>query len=109
MHADVIADMKFMNPQTWHERLSEQRHVAKVPGHIALEDSRVKLDIACMLAHRSWYNSQGPVFRYICSDASPQCNQSYEVFVSAERMIRRSCIAGKIMYESPPEQFVHSV
>jgi hypothetical protein len=109
MHAAVIATMKFMHPQTWHEHLSEQRHVAQVPGHRALKDSRVKLDIACMLAHRSWYNSQGPVFRYICSDASPQCNQSYEVFVSAERMIRRSCIAGKIMSDIPPEQFVHRV
>jgi hypothetical protein len=50
-----------------------------------------------MLANREMYARGGPLFRYLAADASPQAQQSVEVFVSIERVILRSAIAGKDM------------
>jgi hypothetical protein len=62
-----------------------------------LRHAKVRIDVAAMLANREMYARGGPLFRYLAADASPQAQQSVEVFVSIERVILRSAIAGKDM------------
>jgi len=66
----------------------------RLPVGKTLRRSRVRLDIASSLWQREWYGRNGPTFRYVACDASPQCQQSYEVFVSVERIVRRADVAG---------------
>ncbi len=62
----------------------------------------MRLDVAAMLANRELYVRGGPLFRYLASDASPQAQQSLDLFVSVERVIRRAAIAGKDMDQVVP-------
>lgn len=68
-----------------------QRH----PGGALLRRSRIRIDIAAMLWNREVYVHTGPMYRYIACDASPQVSQSFEVFVTVERVIRRHDVAGQ--------------
>ena len=68
-----------------------------VPKTKTLRTSRIRCDVAAMLANREMYKRSGGLFRYLASDASPQAQQSLEIFVSVERVIRRCAIAGKDM------------
>jgi hypothetical protein len=68
-----------------------------VPKTKTLRASRIRCDVAAMLANRELYRRSGGMFRYLASDASPQAQQSLEIFVSVERVIRRCAIAGKAM------------
>ena len=58
------------------------------PSIDSLCRSRIKLDVACMLAHRARYESRGPFFRWIAFDASPQ-RSGIEVFASSERILEQ--------------------
>jgi hypothetical protein len=73
-----------------------------VPMTKTLRKSRIRCDVAAMLANREMYKRSGGLFRYLASDASPQAQQSLEIFVSVERVIRRCAIAGKNMDEVMP-------
>ena len=73
-----------------------------VPLHKSLQAAKVRVDVASMLANREMYVRVGPLFRYIASDASPQAQQSMEIFVSVERCIRRSAVEGKPMQDVVP-------
>ena len=46
-----------------------------------------RLDYAAMLARRAWYRQNGPTFRYLAFDASPQ--RGLEIFVTVERVVRQ--------------------
>ena len=78
----------------------------QVPGHDILRQGRVRLDVVAMLASRELYSRRGPLFRYLASDASPQVDQSVEVFVSVERVIVRSAVTGKAMSNIVPNNLV---
>ena len=51
----------------------------------------------------------GPCFRYASADASPQRNQSLEVFMAAERVICRSAVVGKSRSDVSASHFIHRV
>ena len=59
-----------------------------------------------MLASRELYSRRGPLFRYLASDASPQVDQSVEVFVSVERIVVCSAVTGKAMSNIIPDNIV---
>ena len=56
-----------------------------------------------MLANRELYSIRGRLFKYLAADASPQADQSVEVFVTVERTTLRSEVAGKAMSSITPE------
>eukprot|EP00972_Heterocapsa_arctica_P111779 16428051-Heterocapsa_arctica.AAC.1 len=68
-----------------------------VPKTKTLRASRIRCDVAAMLANRELYRRSGGMFRYLASDASPQAQQSLEIFVSVERVIRRDAVSDKTM------------
>lgn len=83
-----------------------ERRELEVPCRTILTQGRVKLDVAAMLASRELYSRRGPLFRYLASDASPQVDQSVEVFVSVERIVLRSAVTGKAMSNISPNALV---
>ena len=76
-----------------------------VPSHQVLTKARRRMDIAAMLANRELYSMRGRLFRYLAADASPQADQSVEVFVTVERTILRSEVTGKAMSSITSEAF----
>ena len=86
-----------------------ERRELEVPCQTILTQGRVKLDVAAMLASRELYSRRGPLFRYLASDASPQVDQSVEVFVSVERIVLRSAVTGKAMSNISPNALVERV
>ena len=86
-------------------RAMEAKEV-EIPGPSILAYGRVRLDVAAMLASRELYSCRGPLFRYLAADASPQADQSVEVFVSVERIIVRSAVTGKAMSSIGPDNLV---
>lgn len=75
------------------------------PGGPTLRRARKRLDVAAMLYHREWYVANGPFFRYIACDASPQVGQSFEVFVTVERTVRREALLGKTAASVSGQEF----
>ncbi|MCP4239835.1 MAG: hypothetical protein GY772_04665 [bacterium] len=72
--------------------LKEKR--LEVPSGTCLLRARPRLDVAAMGLWRNWYVANGPVFRYVAFDASPQ-RSGLEVFGAAERVLRQSDVAGE--------------
>ena len=83
-----------------------ERKELEVPCRTILIQGRVKLDVAAMLASRELYSRRGPQF---ASDASPQVDQSVEVFVSVERIALSSAVTGKAMSNISPNALVERV
>lgn len=82
------AALRFHHPTDWKEHkatLSSKMH--HIPSPWTLRRGRVKLDCASMLQRRLWYASNGPTYRYLGIDASPQ-RPGQEVLVCVERVIR---------------------
>ncbi len=65
-----------------------------VPPRTTLLRARPRLDVAAMGLWRQWYLDNGPVFRYVAFDASPQ-RSGLEVFGAAERVGCRSAVDGE--------------
>ena len=63
----------------------------KVPHADTQRRNVVRIDSASMLARRAWYKVNGPTYRYIAYDASPQ--RGHEYFASVERVVRRAALA----------------
>ena len=63
----------------------------RVPRADTQRRNVVRLDSASMLARRAWYKVNGPTYRYIAYDASPQ--RGHEYFASVERVVRRAALA----------------
>ena len=76
-----------------------------VPSRQVLTKARRRMDTAAMLANRELYSIRGRLFRYLAADASPQADQSVEVFVTVERTILRSEVTGKAMSSITSEAF----
>ena len=102
----VIASLKFMYPKSWRQKLQDRKDRLKhMPSRVPLILARKRLDVASMLSHRAWYQQNGPCFRFVSHDASPQHNMSWEAFLSAERVIRRSAVRGKELSQVNPSDF----
>ena len=72
----------------------------KVPAKATSYRNVVRLDIAAMLARRNWYRVNGPVYRYVSFDASPQHGQ--EMFGTVERTVIRSKVGQLANWTSRP-------
>jgi len=68
-----------------------------MPGRSLLYNASIRIDVAAMLAHRHLYQIKRPLFRYLASDASPQLSQSYEVFVTVERIVPMTAVCNVSM------------
>ena len=82
--------LRWWFPNGWEairEALGGQR---VVPSNSTLKRARVQLDVAAMLARRKWYADEGPTYRYLSYDASPQ--RGVEVFVTVERVVTRAAV-----------------
>ena len=71
--------------------VATEEKLGQLPHGCTLIRARVRMDVAAMLAHRSWYKENGPTFRYLAYDASPQ--HGVEIFATVERVIRRADLA----------------
>ncbi len=80
-----------------------------VPGRVTLQRARIRLDVAAMLWQRQWYRKHGPMYRYVCSDASPQNQQSTEVQISAERLIPRVMVRGRTAAQVSGSELVQRI
>ena len=75
---------------------SELQTLKILPSKQTIARSRLRLDIATMLAHRSMRALEGPSYRYLGFDASPQSG-GVEVFATLERSVLRSDVRDAIM------------
>ncbi len=76
------------------------------PTRWTLCRARMRLDIASMLARRGVYVREGPFFRFVSFDASPQ-RPGVEVFASLERTLRQEVVALAFADGHWPEQGQH--
>ncbi len=88
--------------------------VTETPGHRPIVPcgpvmvrGRVRTDVVAMLGHRMHCRLLGPMYRYVCCDASPQHEQSLEVFVSSERVIARAAVGSRQATEVPGYEMQH--
>ena len=87
--------LRFFYPHDWKCRMQRVSGSGSgAPSGNLLQRSRVRMDVAAMLWHRSW-SWQRALYRYVSMDASPQMSKSHEVFISAERVIERSALVGQ--------------
>ena len=92
MRKTLVSSLKRWFPRTWRDKLkSREACQRKVPHKSTLHRAVVKVDMAAMLARRAWYAANGPTYRHIVFDASPQQGQEY--FIIVERVIKRSAMA----------------
>jgi len=90
------AAVKFLYPSSWRRRLAEAEvPLEDMPKKSQLYVSRIRLDIVSMMWSRQCYRLNGPYFRYLTHDASPQRNMGWEVFMSSERIIQQTSVRGK--------------
>ena len=84
----------FLNPSRRRGRVASrmERSSTDVASKDTLARAVVRLDQAAMLWRRKSWRRDGPVFRHIAFDASPQHGQ--EVFVTVERVTARVALAG---------------
>ncbi len=98
LRASTLAQTRYMHPDN-HEAvtatLAKRKHMD--PEKSTLRRSRIKLDVASMLAHRSLTRSQPVMFRYLACDASPQKRQGHEVFVTVERVVYGQMFHGRTL------------
>ena len=98
--------LRFFYPQDWKRRVAEfGRSRRRTPGKSLLRSARVRLDVTAMLWHREW-SGQRRLFRYVSVDASPQMSMSYEVFVSAERVVLRDHLLGHTLRTLDPASVI---
>ena len=97
----LISSLKWFHPRTWREELKKRaKQIDTVPTRSTLHRSAVKLDIASMLAHRAWYKANGPAYRHLAFDASPQRGQ--EFFITVERIITVASMASVKDWQGKP-------
>ena len=90
----IEAALRLLYPSDWEHRVGELLASGhRMPKKDTLRRSRARLDCAAMLQRRLWYGEQGPTYRYLGIDASPQ-RPGLEVLVTVERVIRRSDVRG---------------
>ncbi len=62
-----------------------------------------------MLWQRQWYRKHGLMYRYFCSDGSPQNRQTTEVEISAERLIPREMDRGRTAVQFSGSELVQRI
>ena len=88
----LVSTLRFLHPSSWQARLATLSvRSQKLPHPSTQRRGAVRLDLASMLARRQWYRANGPTYRYLAYDASPQ--RGHEFFVTVERVVRRSEVA----------------
>ena len=98
----LVSSLKWWFPKTWRDKLkSKEASQRKLPHRSTLYAAVVRVDMAAMLARRAWYAANGPTYRHIAFDASPQ--QGQEFFVTVERVIKRSAMASVASWRDRPE------
>ena len=92
----------FLNPSRRRGRVASrmERSSTDVASKDTLARAVVRLDQAAMLWRRKSWRRDGPVFRHIAFDASPQHGQ--EVFVTVERVTARVALVGCRWDSLPP-------
>ena len=65
-----------------------------LPSPTLLNVARVQVDIAAMLAYRHLYKINGPYYRFVAFDMSPQARQSFEVLNTCEITVNRQALHG---------------
>ena len=79
----------------------DSKAIHDVPHACTQRRNIVRADVASMLAHRDWYKANGPFYRYVAYDASPQRGHGH--FATVERLIRREAIVDSVAAGSTPE------
>jgi len=89
----LIKGAHWLFGQNWRSVLASRasRDVdSQLPHHTTQRRNIVRLDWAAMLARRKWYKANGPTYRYLAYDASPQ--RGHEFFVTVERVVLWSAL-----------------
>jgi len=92
LKASLRASIQWFFPQEWQAiaRKNAARELSDTPDATTLMRNAFRLDCAAMLLRRQWYRDNGPTYRYLAYDASPQ--RGHEYFVTVERVVRRSAL-----------------
>ena len=90
----LLASLRFWHPQSWQAMCSRLQPTRIVPHKSTYRRSVVKTDLAAMLARRAWYAANGPTYRYLAYDASPQ--RGLEFFATVERVVRRGAVQAAV-------------
>ena len=77
-------------------------HSQQASSHLA------RIDVLAMHAHRKWYRSNGPFYRYKFIDASPQANQSIEVMNTSEHIIPVRALFGHTLESLPRSAIIRN-
>ena len=97
LRESLLKSLRWWYPRSWRQRAkSVVEGRRKVPAKATSYRNVVQLDIAAMLARRRWYKVNGPTYRYISFDASPQAGQ--ELFATVERIVNRSKVGKLVNY-----------
>ena len=87
----TAASIRYLHPRNFKrvvKTMDKSGH--RDPAKDTLYRARTKLDVAAMIWHRRWSETAGQINRYLVCDASPQKSQSYEVFVTCERVVKHT-------------------
>ena len=90
VRAQLLNALRFFHPRNWRSVASTTRKLEQVPHKATNRRNIVRLDMAAMLARRQWYKANGPTYRYLAYDASPQ--RGLEFFATVERVVRRRAL-----------------
>ena len=85
-----MASLRWFFPRNW-ESVVANFAARKVDSAAASKWAQrrnvIRMDLASRLDRRAWYKANGPTYRYLAYDASPQ--RGHEYFVTVERVVRR--------------------
>lgn len=87
----LTSALRWWLPHSWKAVQSDLASTRVAPSKQTLQRSKIQLDAAAMLAHRRWYTANGPSYRYIAYDASPQ--RGVELFVTVERVVLQTAVS----------------
>ena len=89
MKKATVASVRYLHPRNFKQvfkTLQKDGHCD--PAKLTMLRTRLKFDVAAMIRHRRWAQDAVQINRYLVCDASPQRSQSYEVFVTRERVVK---------------------
>ena len=97
-----LASVRYHHPRNFRRVIKSMgKSGHRDPSKDTLYKARVKFDVAAMIWHRRWSGTAGQINRYLVCDASPQKSQSYEVFVTCERVVKHGDLDGRSHLDMP--------
>ena len=97
-----VASVRYHHPRNFRRVIKNMGKAGhRDPSKDTLYKARVKFDVAAMIWHRRWSEAAGQINRYLVCDASPQKSQSYEVFVTCERVVKHGDLTGRSHLDMP--------